>query len=374
MTTLVRALAALGLVFVAWLMGGSKSREDVVREPIVRLAVKHPWLTAGAMAAGVLVIAAVMVISGVVPIKASSGHWAITSAFLDFAKTRSVSTHAWGVDVPPLDDEALVLRGAGHYESGCLPCHGGPGRRLPLVMAAMTPPPPELTNRIARWAPAELFSIVKHGIKFTGMPAWPSLQRDDEVWAMVAFLRRMPPLDAASYRRFAYGDDGQRADGPDVKAGLQPPPPAVRDVCWRCHALMEPAEGPEPSQALPVSARNICTRPCGRLQIGTVSAASWAALRPTSMTKRCGVRRGTMPGWLRARANDQTRHPRLGARRLPPAGSPIATSRPVRSVTVRPTSPRIRPTRRSPVNTSGISPSSSGCCSSGAAAEPRTRR
>ena len=81
MTTLVRAIAALGLVFLAWLLRGSRSREEVVRAPIVRLAVKHPWLTAGAMAAGAIVIGAFMVISGVVPIKASSGHWSITAAF-----------------------------------------------------------------------------------------------------------------------------------------------------------------------------------------------------------------------------------------------------------------------------------------------------
>jgi cytochrome c553 len=245
-TTLVRAIAALGLVFAAWLFGGSKSREEVVRAPIVRLAVKHPWLTAGAMALGAVVIAAVGVISGVVPIKASSGHWRITAAFLDFAKRRSVSTHSWGIDAPALDDGALILRGAGHYESGCLPCHGGPGRGLPPVMAAMTPPPPELSGRLARWAPEELFSIVKHGIKFTGMPAWPAPQRDDEVWAMVAFLRRMPQLDPAAYRRLAYGDT---APAPDVVTksslvGSPAPPLAVRNVCWRCHGLDGTGRGP----------------------------------------------------------------------------------------------------------------------------------
>jgi cytochrome c553 len=246
MTTLVRAIAALGLVFVAWLMAGSRSREEVVRAPIVRLAVKHPWLTAGAMAVGAMMIAAVMVISGVVPIKASSGHWRITAAFLDFAKTRSVSTHAWGTEAPPLDDEALILRGAGQYESACLPCHGGPGRKLSPVMAAMTPPPPELTARLTRWAPEELFSIVKHGIKLTGMPAWPAQQRDDEVWAMVAFLRRMPQLDAAAYRRLAYGDAAVGSDSaPDLSVtGSQAPPIAVRNVCWRCHGLDGNGRGP----------------------------------------------------------------------------------------------------------------------------------
>lgn len=245
MRTLVRAFAALGLVFVAWLLGGSRRREEVGRAPIVRQVVKHPWLTAGALATGVMMIAALMVISGVVPIRASSGHWAFTAAFLDFAKTRSVSTYSWGITAPPLEDEALVLTGAGHYETACLPCHGGPGRSIPPVMSAMTPTPPELTERITRWAPEELFSIVKHGIKFTGMPAWPVQQRDDEMWAMVAFLRRMPKLDAAGYRRLVYGVPEPANAPPDLsRAGSEPPPRAVRDVCWRCHNVNGTGRGP----------------------------------------------------------------------------------------------------------------------------------
>jgi cytochrome c553 len=237
MRTLVRTIAALGLVLIAWLLGGSRSREEVVQAPIVRVAVKHPWLATAALATGAIILAALVVISGVLPIKASSGHWRVTAAFLDFAKTRSVSTQAWGLEAPDLADDALVVRGAGHYETVCVSCHGGPGRRLPPVMAAMTPPPPELTGRLGRWTPEELFSIVKHGIKFTGMPAWPVQQRDDEVWAMVAFLHRMPQLDAGAYRRFAYGDtvapDGTMAP---ASGGLSAPP-SVRNVCWRCHDL-----------------------------------------------------------------------------------------------------------------------------------------
>jgi cytochrome c553 len=208
------------------------------RAAVLRLAVSHPWLAAAALLLGVVAIAAVTVISGIAPIGASSGHWRITAAILDFAKVRSVSTHAWGIDVPPLEDEALVLRGAGHYEAACLPCHGGPGRRMLAVMAAMTPHPPDLRDQLSRWRAEELFSIVKHGIKFTGMPAWPAQQRDDEVWSMVAFLRRMPKLDASSYRNLAYGDPSTHSGSVSLPAaGLPPPPIAVRQVCWRCHGV-----------------------------------------------------------------------------------------------------------------------------------------
>ena len=236
MTTLMRVVAALGLVLVARLLWRGRSRQEDMRASIVRQAVNHPWLTTGAMAAGAIVVAALLVVSGIVPIKASSGHWAITAAFLDFAKTRSVSTYSWGIRAPALDDDALALKGAGHYETACLPCHGGPGRRIPPVMSAMTPSPPELNERrLARWSPEELFVIVKHGIKFTGMPGWPVQQRDDEVWAMVAFLRRLPALDAAAYRQLVYEDAPHMDTASDAAAVRMPP--AVRGLCSRCHGM-----------------------------------------------------------------------------------------------------------------------------------------
>jgi cytochrome c553 len=63
-----------------------------------------------------------------------------------------------------------------------------------------------LTARQARWEPRELFQIVRHGIKFTAMPAWTAPQRPDEVWAMVAFLRALPEMSADRYRELAFAE------------------------------------------------------------------------------------------------------------------------------------------------------------------------
>lgn len=196
--------------------------------PIARSVLKHPWLTAAAAGAALLVAAAIVVVSGIAPITASSGHWPITAWLLDFAKVRSVATHSIGIEAPRLDDSAMILRGAGHFEIACAPCHGAARGIVPPVMTAMTPPPPELPGHVGRWTDAELFYIVKHGIKFTGMPAWPDQRRDDEVWAAVAFLRRLPDLDADGYRALAYGA---------VPVEDSQVPQVVRDVCARCHGL-----------------------------------------------------------------------------------------------------------------------------------------
>jgi cytochrome c553/cytochrome c5 len=200
-----------------------------------RLAWRAALLVAALGVGGLLVAA-----SGIVSVKASSGHLAITEWMLQFGKRRSVATHTLGVDAPAMDEPWLVLKGAGHYETGCRPCHGAPDlERQPRIARAMTPPPPRLAPRIAEWEPEELFYIVKHGIKLTGMPAWPSQQRDDEVRAMVAFLLVLPDLDAAGYRRLVHAETGEDGAAPpllDLVTSARPPA-AVTASCARCHGV-----------------------------------------------------------------------------------------------------------------------------------------
>ena len=159
------------------------------------------WLWRGALVLALLgMLGGLVMLSGIMPIKASSGHWAITAWLLDFSKQRSVSTHTLGVKAPPLDDPRMVVTGGAYYEIGCRPCHGSPELRQPRIAARMTPPPVYLPPRIAKWEAEELFYMIKHGIKFTGMPAWPAPGRDDEVWAIVAFLKRLPHFECRRVR------------------------------------------------------------------------------------------------------------------------------------------------------------------------------
>ena len=217
---------------------------------------KRTWIDRG-LEAGVLfgtlgVIGFLVMVSGIIPIGASRDHWPITRWFLEFSMERSFSTHSLGIEVPPLDDPALVLRGATQYESTCRPCHGAPDLQTPRVAAAMTPTPPYLPPEIAKWKPAELFSIVKHGVKFTGMPAWPAPNRDDEVWAMVAFLQRLPRLGAEEYRRLASGagDESEAVAPLESLTGAESIPQSARDRCARCHGL----DGRGRGKAFPVLA------------------------------------------------------------------------------------------------------------------------
>jgi cytochrome c553 len=162
---------------------------------------------------------------GFLPVGAASGHWAITDWFLHFVMRSSVRTSALGDPVPnPLPREAL-RPAAGHYARGCAYCHGAPGEpRAPSVLA-MLPHPPDLSGRVDEWTDSELHRIVLHGVRFTGMPAWPSPAREDEVWLMVAFLRALPGLTESEYRALVTAPEDalpatcSGCHGPDGRSG-----------------------------------------------------------------------------------------------------------------------------------------------------------
>lgn len=159
--------------------------------------------------------------SGLYNVAASRDHWPITRKFLEFGLRNSIETHSLGIKAPNLDDPDLIRLGAGHFAGACATCHGAPGEPALPTLRRMLPSPPPLHEAVRRWGDAELFWIVRNGLKYTGMPAFIQPRRDDEVWAVVAYLRRLPDLDAERNRELA---DLRRAA-----------PPGVPSSCLGCH-------------------------------------------------------------------------------------------------------------------------------------------
>lgn len=144
--------------------------------------------------------------SGLYNVAASRGHYRIFEWALAFVMNNSVETHAALIKEPPLNDPNLLILGASHFYTSCAPCHGGPGQQPNATLRNALPPAPDLHDTAERWKDREIYWIVRHGIKYTGMPAWPAQSRDDEVWAVVAFINALPKLDAPRYRELAIGN------------------------------------------------------------------------------------------------------------------------------------------------------------------------
>jgi mono/diheme cytochrome c family protein len=94
-----------------------------------------------------------------------------------------------------------VQAGAGPYAEMCAPCHGAPGVERSAMGRGLNPLPPTPADLVGRWTPAQLFWITKHGIRMTGMPAWGQSHTDDQIWEIVAFVRRLPAMTPEDYAK-----------------------------------------------------------------------------------------------------------------------------------------------------------------------------
>ena len=143
--------------------------------------------------------AGAVIYAGVYDIAATAPHWRVTTWLLETARIRSIKAQAAGIQAPPgLDDPAKVLIGVEHYAAHCAVCHGAPGVPKGDIARGLYPPPPDLAKTAPLYTPAELFWIVKHGLKMTGMPAW-SDHSDEEIWATVGFLEKLPGMNEQDY-------------------------------------------------------------------------------------------------------------------------------------------------------------------------------
>ena len=155
------------------------------------------------MAAALLLLAlggGTAIEAGWVDVAATDPHWPATLWLLDQARARSIEAHAAGIQPPKLDDPAMVQAGVEHYAAHCAICHGAPGVPPGDIARGLYPRPPDLDGAARRLGPAELFWVVQHGIKMTGMPAWGD-HDDEELWATVAFLEALPGMSEQDYAK-----------------------------------------------------------------------------------------------------------------------------------------------------------------------------
>ena len=70
---------------------------------------------------------------------------------------------------------------------------------------AMQPLPGPLLDAGQRWEARELYWIVRHGLKMSGMPAWRYRLSDADQWAVVAFVQTLPSLEPQAQQAMLAG-------------------------------------------------------------------------------------------------------------------------------------------------------------------------
>jgi mono/diheme cytochrome c family protein len=96
----------------------------------------------------------------------------------------------------PLPRTAATIRdGEEAFAHYCVACHGMDGQNtgVPFV-DHMSPPVPSLaSHEVQGYTDGQLKWIIDNGIFPSGMPGSKGTLSDEEIWAIVLFLRNLPP-------------------------------------------------------------------------------------------------------------------------------------------------------------------------------------
>ena len=181
-------------------------------------------VTAGVVLGALAVGVGIFIWSGMYNIGADEPHWMPTRVVIDKLREQSISARMADMQVPNLDDPKVIAAGAVNYSAMCTGCHLAPGVTDTEIRPGLYPMPPDLP-KIGSRDDKRTFWIIKHGIKMTAMPAWGKTHTDQQIWNMVAFIRKLPGMTPAQYAALggkppAEDEDHMHAGGDEGGAAM----------------------------------------------------------------------------------------------------------------------------------------------------------
>jgi S-disulfanyl-L-cysteine oxidoreductase SoxD len=88
-----------------------------------------------------------------------------------------------------------IADGKDSFSHYCVACHGLDGQNTGVPFAdAMAPPIPSLASTpVQSYTDGQLKWVIENGIFPSGMPASKGMLTDEEMWAIVLYIRHLPP-------------------------------------------------------------------------------------------------------------------------------------------------------------------------------------
>ena len=137
-----------------------------------------------------LIAATLVMRFGLVPVRADGTHSSLEARIMPFVLHTAVARQASGQSngLPVSEDD---LQSAIHsFKAQCVTCHGTLNGKPSAYGQAFYPAAPSLSGGLPQYKDTEVFWIIKHGIRNTGMPAWGGMLTDQEIWQLVAVLKK----------------------------------------------------------------------------------------------------------------------------------------------------------------------------------------
>lgn len=98
--------------------------------------------------------------------------------------------------------EENIAAGAKVYLDHCAGCHGVPSNPESEFAQSFNPPAPGFFKDLPDMPDNQNFYIIRHGIRWTGMPAWGKTLNETQTWQVVSFLSNVEKLPPAAQKVF----------------------------------------------------------------------------------------------------------------------------------------------------------------------------
>lgn len=128
--------------------------------------------------------------------------------FFETVSSNSIAEHARAavergeITEPAEVSDGMLRKGASEYQAMCVPCHGAPGGERGRFGQGMKPEPPDLAHTAREMELREVYWVLHHGIRHTGMPAFGGTHSPDDLWAIAAFVERFDQMTPARYEEW----------------------------------------------------------------------------------------------------------------------------------------------------------------------------
>jgi len=101
-------------------------------------------------------------------------------------------TPTTGVVNPLPHDTATLARGQQLFAQNCAICHGAGGKGDGTLGRNLTPRPTDLTgNHLTTHTDGDLYWWISRGIPGTGMPSFTGALNDQDIWAIIRYVRSL---------------------------------------------------------------------------------------------------------------------------------------------------------------------------------------
>jgi len=151
---------------------------------------------------GLVAAAAALAVAGFVYLKSTGlstrgEPGRLEAALARTARSMAIPSSAKALQNPIPVSADVIAEGMAHYADHCATCHANDGSGKTEMGQGLFPKAPDMRlPATQRLSDGELFYIIEHGIRFTGMPGWGTGTADGEAssWQLVHFMRRLPSL------------------------------------------------------------------------------------------------------------------------------------------------------------------------------------